>query len=208
MKTIILGGNKENLGGALADGLGDCLALSRRTQPSIDVLHPHSIEGLIQREKPETLIFTAMAYPDQSPKPLGDIENWEEMNRFFDTKVKGCFITINLAVRHRVRRFVVIAGSHLSGDSRLCHFATVNNALWGLVQFVTKHTSLDAYYLEMGVVLPSKIGARYLESLAPEEREGVCSGAIAPQDLVRCVKNILADHYPRGTRVVLNKGNS
>jgi hypothetical protein len=205
MKTLILGGNNTSLGGILASGLDDCAALSRRTHPSVDITDPLSVEAIIRDQQPESIIFAAMTQVE--PRCLGVVEDWEELNRFLDTKIKGGYITLNAAVKYEVKRLIMLAGSAVSSDPRLSHFTVVNGALQGMVQFADQHTSLEVYYVEMGIVLPSRAGEAYLESLSPEQREMACASAIPPQDVLTGVQDILAGKYPKGTRVILNKGN-
>jgi hypothetical protein len=204
MKIVVFGGNEENLGGVLSSGLENCLSLSRRTKPSLDVIDPYSVDVTIERERPEAIIFAAIMYPEL--KCLGTIKDWEDINALLDTKIKGCYIVLNAAINYGVKHFIVMAGSAVSKDPQLCHFTIVNSALWGMIQFATQHTFLDAYYLEMGVVLPSRIGEQYLGALSLEQQIGVRAAAITPCAIVQSVKSIFAGHYSRGARVVLNKG--
>lgn len=207
-KTVIIGGNSENLGAILADRLRECVCLSRRTQPSIDALDPNTVYTAFEREKPETVICAATVYPDPIDKQLGSIDDWEDINQLIDVKIKGAYITLNAAVRYGVKNFIFMAGSEVSGDPHFCYFTVANGALWGMTRFANRHTDVNVYYLELGVVLPSRTGERYLSSLACEQKKPARLAAISPSDVVNCVQDIIDEKYPRGMRIVLNNGRA
>jgi hypothetical protein len=100
-----------------------------------------------------------------------------------------------------------MAGAALSGDPRFCYFTVANGALWSLVSFATRHTPINAYYLEMGMVLPSNMGKRHLNEMAPEDRLEARKMSISPENVADSFAMIIRGKYPRGSRVVINNGD-
>jgi hypothetical protein len=206
-KILILGGNSNNLGGETSKVIDGCALYSRSTQPALDLLDFHQVNRVFEYEKPEVAIYMAAIFPDLTGKKLGAIDNWHEIDDLLDIKIKGGYIALNAAVRWGVKTFIFMAGSALSSDSRFCHFTVVNGALWSLVQFATLHALIDAYYLEMGMVLPSNMGKLHLSQTAQEEALEAQRASISPRDVSSSIDKIILGQYPRGSRVVINKGD-
>jgi hypothetical protein len=206
-KILVLGGNSNNLGDAIAKTIDDCALYSRRTQPALDLLYYHQVNEVIKNEKPEAIVHMAAIFPELIDKKLGTIDNWHEIDALLDVKIKGGYIAMDAAVRWGVKTFIFMAGSALSSDSRFCHFTVANGALWSLVQFATLHTPIDAYYLEMGMVLPSNMGKLHLSQTAQGEALEAQRASISPRDVSGSIEKIILGQYPRGSRIVINKGN-
>lgn len=206
-KILILGGNSNNLGGAIERAIGDCSLYSRSTRPALDLFDAKQVNRVFERERPEVVVHMGAVFPNLKDKKLGTIQDWDEINSLLDAKIKGGYISLDAAVRWKAKIFIFMAGAALSGDSRFCHFTVANGALWSLVRFATRHTSIDAYYLEMGMILPSNMGKRHLEEMAPEDKLEARRTSISPENVADSLAMIIGGKYPRGSRVVINKGN-
>jgi hypothetical protein len=208
---LVLGGGQESVGAYIAYRLSDCTTLSRSTIPSIDVLDPDLVREIVKRECPRTIIFAPVTYQDQTGQDprvekLGSIVEWQSIYLILDTKIRGAYHTVDIAVALGVENVIFLAGAEVSGDPQFCHFTIMNGALWGLTRFASRHTPLNVYYLEMGFVFPSRAAKHYVGDLDDDEaRKKVVETSITPDDVVRCIEDIVAGKYPRGSRIVLNK---
>ena len=204
--VLVFGGSPGSVGAYIAARLPGCVRLSRSTVPGVDVLSSESVQEAIERERPHTIISAAMVYPDPVEKELGSITGWGSIHLLLDTKIQGAYHIVDAAVSLSVKRVILLAGTAISKDPRLCHFTIVNGALWSLACFANEHTSLDVYYLEMGLISPGRTCNHYLKSLNEHDRGSAIASAITPDDVVAKIRDIVNGTCPRG-RIVLNKDN-
>ena len=210
MKILIIGGSGEgSIGFAikplLSTNVVDCVSRHYSTVDGkyCDVQNPNEVEVIIKEVKPDVIIFAVGKYL------LTNFENnfsWPIISELVSSRILGGMIVSETALRHEVKKIIFLGGTMIGTDSRMIHYKPLNAALWNLVQCLTIHTMIDAFYLELGLVYPSKIGVDYVADLLPEDKIKCLNTAVSPKDIVRAIEQILFGEIPRGSKLIVNRG--
>lgn len=205
MRILVLGSSQESwLGVALQASDAEISFGSRST--GCDVRNAKQVEHMVEGFRPNAIVLAASTFPE--PATIGNITDWATTSALLAAKTVGMLASLDAAVRYGVNSIIVLGGAAVSGHSGMAHFTVANGALWSAVQFVTRHTTLRAYYLELGVVLPSPVGEQYLSTLSTEQQEAVRKLAISPAIVAAKIHDLLGPNAPEpGSRISLLSTN-
>ncbi len=201
MRILVLGPRRDSWLGHALHLIGAEIAFGSRST-GCDVRNPNAVHRAVEEVRPDAIILGASLFP--TPKSLGEIVDWEFIGSILTAKTLGMLAVLDAAVRCGTKTVIILGGSSVSSNPGMSHFTVANGALWSAVQFAARHTTLRAYYLELGVVLPSTTGEQYIATLPEDQRDTARHSAITPQMVAEKVSELIEGSMPSGTRVVLN----
>jgi hypothetical protein len=166
-----------------------------------DVTKPQEVRRLMAKTNPDVVILAAGVF--SAPEKISDIASWKHTGSHLRTKSFGALVVANEFARARKRgALVVLGGRDVSSHPGFAHFTIGNGSLWSLVRFLNRHTSVDAYYLDLPFVTDSTMRREYVRTT----RHRV-AGEITSQKIAHSVAVIIT-RRPQRKRIILGKGNA
>lgn len=166
-----------------------------------DLTNPTELTARILNYQPNIVIHAAGML--SSHCPIGQITDWAESVALLEAKAIGSAIVLDAAVKCGVKTVIFFAGTDVSSDPTMWLYSLGNGAIWSAVQAAAKHTNLNVFYFELGLVADSQAGEDYLRLCSDP---AISSRSVNSTDVARETLAAISGAYPSGSRIHINKG--
>ncbi len=200
MKILVIGvSSQTSVGYLLAQHLKDhefiFASRSGKLGEACDVTNNEAVAALIFRIKPDVVIHAAGFYREET---LGNIQDWQAASSNVLAKAFGALVVLNEAVKNAVPIVIFFGGKMEHADPLFAPFVVGNGAMLVAVRFAAEHSSVQAYYLEMGLIIGSSMG-----KLIQGRGQGVHDEEVHIETLAQVVQGIISGSYANGSQIVL-----
>ena len=209
MNILIFGASTKN---SIGYHLGESLRLighkisyasrSGRLGFQCDVTVAADVRRVLQRFEPDAVVLCAGVFVP--PHVVGSIETWDKIATHLSAKTLGALIVFDELTRlGKITQVIVLGGREVSSDPGFAPYTIGNSALWGLMRFLNRHTSLSVFYVDLPFVENSTMQQAYLRAKHTDPHAAL--SGISPSHVTQAVLRILCGQS-KSKRIILGKG--
>ena len=150
---------------------------------------------MVSSVKPDVLIHAAGFYRKET---FGNIQDWQAASSDVSAKAFGALVVLNEAVKNAVRIVMFFGGKMEHADPLFAPFVVGNGAMLAAVRFAAEYSSVQAYYLEMGLIIGSSMG-----KLIQGRGQGAHDEEVRTETVAQVVQGIISGSYANGSQIAL-----